>query len=74
MHVALAFAGMGQGVHDPPHVAVEPLAAHTAPHAWKPALHVNPHAPFVHVASPFAGAGQGVHAVPHDVTASLGRH
>ena len=65
MHVAYAPAGGTHAEHDEPHVATLVLVAHIAPHAWYPALHVNPHVPALHVAVPFVGAVHAVHEPPH---------
>jgi hypothetical protein len=51
---ARPLAGTGQTWHVGPHAAGSVFAAQAPGHAWKSALHVNPHAPFVHVAAPFA--------------------
>jgi hypothetical protein len=65
LHVALAFAGIEQAVHDDvPQVAVLLLLTHRPAQLWKPALQVNPHVPAEQVAVPFAGTGQTVLHVP----------
>jgi len=63
--VAVAFAGVGHGVHDMPHEDTDVLGTHTPPHAWNPGLHANPHVEPSHVDVAFGGATHGEHDAPH---------
>jgi hypothetical protein len=80
LHVGVAFGGTAHGVHDAPQLETLTLLTHAAPHAWKPALQVKPHAPPVQLGLALARSGHGVqvvepqpyagsvadaHAVPH---------
>jgi hypothetical protein len=58
LHVAVAFAGVGQAVHDEPQVATLPSETHAPPQTWEPGLQVTPHWKPAHDATPPVGAGQ----------------
>jgi hypothetical protein len=56
-HVALAFVGIEQPVHDEvPQFAVLLLLTQLPEQSWNPAAQADPHVPAVHVAGPLAGA------------------
>jgi hypothetical protein len=64
-HVAVAFAGGVQAVHEvAPQVAVLLLDAQLLPQAWKKALQVKPHIVPLQVATPLAGTAHGVQEAP----------
>ena len=70
LHVAVAFAGGWQGVHDTPQVAGEPLDAQVSPQRCVPATQVKSHAPFAHIGVELSGAGHCTHASPQCATSS----
>jgi hypothetical protein len=66
LHEAVAFAGIGHGVHEVPHVAVLALEEQVAPsQVWKFVLQAMPQLVPSQVDEPFAGTAQGVHELPH---------
>ena len=81
-HVAMPFAGAGQGTHDWPHVFVERSFAQSAPHLCDPPAHSNSHVPLLQVAVASEGAWQEILQAPqwsgsfcrftHDVPQSEG--
>jgi len=75
LHAADPFAGIGQGVHEPPHVSGSALLTHAPPQRWKPALQAKPQLVPSHVADAFVGgAGHGAHDAPHEATLAFDAH
>jgi hypothetical protein len=72
-HVAVAFAGGTQAVHEEvPQLAVLELDAHAAPQAWKPVAQVKPQLVPSQVEVELAGGVHGMHAIrPHELTLVL---
>jgi hypothetical protein len=71
LHVAVAFAGGTQGVHEVPHDAVLRLSEQTPLQLWLVALQAYPQAVPLHVAVALTGGTQGVHDEPQVSTESL---
>ena len=74
LHVAVAFAGGMQGLHEVPHELVLLLLTHASPQRWKPGLQVNPHAVPSHVAVALAGGAHGAQLFPQVFTLLFGAH
>jgi hypothetical protein len=62
--VAIASAGVGQGVHEAPQFAGLMFETHCPEQAWKPVLQTKPQLVPSQVAVALAGGEQGVHALP----------
>jgi hypothetical protein len=68
-HVAVAFAGGEQAVHEvDPQLAMLVFAAQVLPHTWYPVAQVKPHDVPSQVAVELAGGAQGVHEAPQSFT------
>lgn len=64
VHVATAFAGTAQGVHDEPQVAGALELTQVEPHAWKPPLHANVQLEWVQLVLPLATAVHELEQLP----------
>jgi hypothetical protein len=58
LHTGVPLAGAVQTLHVPPHLLTSSSAAHSAPHAWKFALHEKSQVLFPHEGMPLRGVGQ----------------